>query len=66
MSQYLVKVFAILSLTQLNSVHFLVNSSAILTQLINTLGLRSSRKSGLRTLSPSDFLFNLLGYARSS
>ena len=54
MSQFLVKVFAILSLTRFNSVYFSVNFSMIFTRLI--LGLHSlkssqrSLKSGLCTL----------------
>ena len=54
MSQFLVKVFAILGLTWFNSVYFSVNFSVIFTQLIlNLCSLKSSQhslKSGLHTL----------------
>ena len=47
MSQFLVKVFAILDLARFDSFYFSVNVSVIFTQLI--IGLRPL-KSGLRTL----------------
>ena len=49
MSQFLVKVFAILSLTQLNSIYFSVNSSLIFTWLI--LGLHSLKSGWCSTNS---------------
>ena len=68
MSQFLLKVFAILGLTWLNSVYFLVTSSVIFTRLI--LGLCSIERLALtkerfmHTKSPEDFLINFLGYTR--
>ena len=60
MSQFLVKVFAILGLTRLHLVYFSANSSVIFTQLILGLG---SLKSSLHTLRVlKTFIINFLSY----